>query len=164
MAEAEARVIDRQAGVATLASLSFPCCGDEEGDLGCDHSWAYGGRGLYRVHAVAPEGLRLRPGERVVVSLPPKRFLCASIAFYLTPLIGLFAAGGLVAALASSTALPDSEGWQFAGALAGGALTGLWQRRFDRGLRSDSSFQLRIARRLAPCSWPSSEDGFPSRG
>lgn len=150
MIETEAVVVEAGDGVAEVQSAASAGCGRCSTQGGCG-----GGRTLL---GTRPGGCRMRvygdltvrPGDRVVIGLPESGYLRASVALYLAPLAGMFAAGGLTEWLVHRLNAAGGEGWILLAGLAGLAGGFLWQRRFNRRMAEDPRFRVWLLRRASP--------------
>lgn len=104
--------------------------------------------------------LAVRPGERVVIGLPESGYLRASVALYLVPLAGMFAAAGLVEWLVAQLALASGDVLILIAGFAGLAAGFWWQRGFNRRMAADPRYRARLLRRTV--AEDAAPDGQPT--
>lgn len=102
--------------------------------------------GVPEMELVLPTGLKLQPGDRVLITMNSAEFLRAAILVYLIPLI-FFILGYLAGAYLFRWYGPS--GWEEAGGVATGffllILSYLGIHRYDRRLVDSRKYQLKIA-------------------
>jgi sigma-E factor negative regulatory protein RseC len=93
--------------------------------------------------------LAVQPGDRVVIGLPESGYLRASVALYLVPLAGMFAAAALAEWLVARLGLAAGDVLILIAGFSGLAAGFWWQRGFNRRMAADPRFRARLLRRAA---------------
>lgn len=151
MIETEAVVAGVRDGVVEVRSGGSAGCGRCSTAGGCG-----GGRTLLGTRPgggcrVPAHGeLTVRPGDRVVIGLPESGYLRASVALYLAPLAGMFAAAALAEWLVGRLGLASPDVLVLIAGLSGLGAGFLWQRGFNRRMADDPRFRVRLLRRAGP--------------
>ncbi|HKJ72166.1 MAG TPA: SoxR reducing system RseC family protein [Gammaproteobacteria bacterium] len=149
MIETEAVVTEVGAGGGIeVQSAAAAGCGQCSTSGGCGGGRTIlgtrpGGGCRMRVHG----DLAVRPGDRVVIGLPESGYLRASVALYLVPLGGMFAAASVAEWLVGRLGLAAGDVLILVAGLSGLAAGFLWQRGFNRRMAADPRFQARLLRR-----------------
>ncbi|MFA9461729.1 SoxR reducing system RseC family protein [Thiohalorhabdus sp. Cl-TMA] len=154
MVEAEATVVSVEGGLVEVEAS-----GDGEGCGKCHTAGGCGGSAGRTILGTrvgtasrlrVPTDLALQPGDRVLVGLPQGGYLRASVALYLVPLVGLFAAAGMTEWLLAQLALREAaDVLTLLAGLAGLGGGFLWQRGFGRRFADDPRYRPRVLRRVA---------------
>ncbi|MEF8792199.1 SoxR reducing system RseC family protein [Thiohalorhabdus sp.] len=159
MIETEAVVVGTEDDVVEVQSAASAGCGRCSTQGGCG-----GGRTIL---GTRPGGCRMRvygelavrPGDRVVVGLPESGYLRASVALYVVPLAGMFAAGGVAEWLVNRFNPANGDVLILIAGLAGLGGGFLWQRGFNRRMADDPRFRARLLRRAHPGDGSGDPDG-----
>ena len=160
MIETEAVVVGVGADGVEVQSAAAAGCGKCSTSGGCGGGRTIlgtrpGGGCRMRVYG----DLAVRTGDRVVIGLPESGYLRASVALYLVPLAGMFAAAGAAEWLVSRLDAGSGDVLILVSGLAGLAAGFLWQRGFNRRMADDPRFQARLLRRLPAVEDPDGADG-----
>jgi sigma-E factor negative regulatory protein RseC len=156
--ETEAVVVGVDRGGVEVQSAASAGCGQCAKPGGCGSGRTIlgtrpGGGCRMRVHGE----LDVRPGDRVVIGLPEAGYLRASVALYLVPLAGMFAAAGVAEWLVARLGLASGDLLILIAGFSGLGAGFLWQRGFNRRMAADPRFQVRLLRRLPVADEPDGE-------
>lgn len=122
-------VMEATHGEALVRGRRATACGSCAGKSACGTLGSWVER-FAEMRVANPLGAKI--GDEVTIEVPDGEFLRAALRLYGAPMLGFFAAGFIVRALAFSIGAASPELWAAIGALVGMAVVFLWLRGSEK--------------------------------